>query len=232
MAWVRYLLYFFAIGVAMWLIAWLEITFPGSLRLNVFTAPGDSMGTSEFSPIEIIQTLILAICAMMMGWVARHCPSQQPIAVLFGALALAFLIRELDYFFDRYLVDNLYQLPIGILAALAITYTYRHSRRLRIALARLWPSPALALLFAGAVVLFAFAQMMGHEPLWQAIMGDQYQRVVKLATEEFIELLGYFLWLAGTIEYSYQARAIAYREPQPAVVRRREKRRHDREGRF
>ena len=63
-------------------------------------------------------------------------------------------------------------------------------------------------------------------------MGDQYQRVVKLATEEFIELLGYFLWLAGTIEYSYQARAIAYREPQPAVVRRREKRRHDREGRF
>jgi hypothetical protein len=232
MAWVRYLLYFFAISLITWLLVWMEISFPGSLKLNIFLSPTDQLGTSEFSPLEIIQTLILVTCALMMLWIARYCPSQQPIAVLCGALAIAFLIRELDYFFDRYLLDNLWQVPIGIVAAVVITYTYRHTRRLRIALARLWPSPALALLFAGAVILFAFAQLMGHEPLWKAIMGSNYQRVVKLAVEEFTELMGYFLWLIGTIEYAFQARAIAYREPQPAAYRRREKRRHDREGQY
>ena len=72
---------------------------------------------------------------------ARYCPSQRPIAVLFGGMALAFLIRELDYFLDRYLVDNLWQALIVVIGALVIVYTYRHRLRLQIALARIWPSP-------------------------------------------------------------------------------------------
>jgi len=82
------------------------------------------------------------------------------------------------------------------------------------------------------VILFAFVRLVGHEPLWMSILGDNYLRVTKLAIEEFIELIGYFLWMIGTIEYAFQARAIAYREPQPAARRRRDKRRHDAEGRF
>lgn len=232
MAWVRYLLYFVVITLVVLFLVQLEIAFPGSLKLNVFLSPEDSFGTSEFSPVEIVQTLTLLACTGLMAWIARYCPSQQPVAVLSGAVAIACLIREQDFFFDRYLVDNLWQLPIGIICALAITYTYRHVRRLRIALARLWPSPALALLFAGTLVLFAFAQLLGHVPFWQSVVGEAGAQVAAAASEEFVELLGYFLWLTGTIEYAYQARAIAYREPQPAVQRRREKRRHDREGRY
>ena len=147
-------------------------------------------------------------------------------------MALAFLIRELDYFLDRYIIDNLWQVLIAIVASLVIAYTYRHFRRLQIALARIWPSPGLTLLFAGAVILFAFVRLVGHEPLWQSILGEHYLRVTKLAIEEFIELIGYFLWMTGTVEYAFQARAIAYRAPQPAARRRREQRRQDKEGRF
>ena len=42
-----------------------------------------------------------------------------------------------------------------------------------------------------------------------SILGDDYRRIIKLAVEEFIELIGYFLWMIGTIEYAFQARAIA-----------------------
>lgn len=232
MAWIRYLLYFFGIALITGLLTRLEVAFPGSLKLHIFLHEGDQFGTSEFSPIEFIQTLILAICGLMMLWVAKYCPSQRPIALPFAGLALAFLIRELHFFFDRYIIDNLWQVLVAVVGALVIVYTYRQERRLRIALARLWPSPGLALLFAGAVILFAFVQFVGHEPLWMAMLGDDYKRIVKLAVEEFIELMGYFLWVIGTIEYAYQARAIAYREPQHAVQRLREKRRHDREGEF
>ena len=65
-----------------------------------------------------------------------------------------------------------------------------------------------------------------------SLLGDDYQPIVKLAVEEFLELIGYVLWLIGTIEYTYQARAIAYREPISAAQRLRKKRRHDREGRY
>ncbi len=88
----------------------------------------------------------------------------------------------------------------------------------------------MALLFAGAVILFGFSLLVGHEPLWMSILGDSYQRVAKLAVEEFIELIGYFLWLIGTIEYTYEARDIAYKEPRPLAQRLREQRRRLQSG--
>ena len=203
----------------------MEVASPGSLKLHVVVSDSDVYGTSEFSPVEIIQAIILAVCGLIMGWVARYCPSQRPIAFGFGGLALIFLIRESDYFLDRFVADNLWQVLIAVLGALLIVYTHRHRKRLTIALARIWPSPGITLLFAGAVILFAFVPLVGHEPLWMSILDDAYQRIIKLAIEEFIELIGYFLWMIGTIEYALQARAIAFRTPQPAARRLRDTRR-------
>lgn len=232
MVWPRYILYFVAVTLAGWMLTQLEIAFPGSLKLHVVVAGGSPLGTSEYSPIEIIQPLILGICGLLLAWVAQYCPSQRPIAFPFGGLALAFLIRECDYFLDYYLIENLWQVLIAVALAFVIAYTYRARRRLKIAWARIWPSPGLALWFAGAVIVFSFVRLVGQEALWMSLLGDDYQRIALLAIEEFIELIGYILWLIGTIEYAYQARAIAYRKPIPAAQRKRQKRRHDKEGRY
>jgi hypothetical protein len=232
MVWFRYLIYFVAIAFVTWALTQMEIASPGSLKLHIVVSDSDFFGTSEFSPLEIIQAIILLICGLIMSWIARYCPSQRPIAFAFGGLALIFLIRESDYFLDRFIVDNLWQVLVAILGALLIAYVYRHQKRLMIALARIWPSPGLTLLFAGAVILFAFAPLVGHEPLWMSILGDIYLRVVKLAIEEFIELIGYFLWMIGTVEYAFQARAIAYRKPESAARRLRDKRRQNSTGNF
>ncbi len=232
MPWLRYLLYFISIAFVTWALTQLELASPGSLKFYILLDETDHYGTSEFSPVEIIQAIILGVCSVIMGWVAKHCESQRPIGILFGGMALIFLIRELDYFFDRFVVDNFWQVLIVIAGSLLIAYTYRSRRRLQYALARIWPSPGLTLLFSGAVILFAFVRLVGHESLWMSILGEDYRRVAKLAIEEFIELIGYFFWMIGTIEYAFQARAIAMAEPQPAARRRREKRRQDAKGRF
>jgi hypothetical protein len=232
MPWLRYLLYFVAIAFVTWALTQMEIASPGSLKLHILVSESDRFGTSEFSPIEIIQAIILAACGGIMAWVAQNCVSQRPVAILFGGMALAFLIRELDYFLDRYVIDNFWQVLVAIVGSLVIAYSYRSRRRLNIALARIWPSPGLTLLFSGAVILFAFVRLVGHEPLWMSILGEDYQRIFKLAVEEFIELIGYFLWMIGTIEYAFQARAIAMAEPQPAARRRRNRRRQNAEGDF
>ena len=225
MAWIRYVLYFFGIALLTAFLVRLEVAHPGTLRLQEFVSGGDEYGTSEFSAVEIIQLLILLTCGLLMGWVARHSHTQRPLAFLFGGLALVFMIRELHYFFDQYIIDNLWQVLAGIVGALLIAYCFRHLKRLNIALARIWPSPGLTLIFAGAVILFAYSMLVGHEPLWQAMLGDAYARIVKIAVEEFIELIGYLLWLIGTIEYVYQSKALLQREPKPAAVKRREHRR-------
>lgn len=232
MTWIRYILYFAGVAFTTGLLTYLETNYPGTLKLHIIVSESDRFGTSEYSPVEIIQPVMLALGCLLMAWVVKYCPSQRPVAIPFGGLALAFIIRELDYFLDRLVADNVWQVLVAVAGALVITYTYRQRKRMKIAWGRIWPSPGIALLFAGAVIIFAFVRLVGHEPLWMAILGEDYQRVVKLAVEEFIELCGYFLWLIGAIEYTYQAQAIAYREPEPAARRLRKKRRHDAEGRF
>ncbi len=61
-------------------------------------------------------------------------------------------------------------------------------------------------MFAG-LALLAYSLLVGHEPLWQALLQDRYARITKLAVEEFIELGAYFLWLLGTIEFSVEVTA-------------------------
>ena len=229
---IRYVLYFLGVALITLLLTRLEVTAPGSLKLQVFSGPGDLLGTREYSPVELIQSGILLICGLLFAWVARNFPSQRAVAVPFGGLALIFFVRELDYFLDRLIADNFWQAMMAVVAALVIVYSGRQRRRFRIAWLRIWPSPGLTLLFAGAVIMFAFVSLVGHEPLWMAILGEQYQRVAKLAIEEFIELIGYFMWLIGTIEYAYQVRAIAAQEPQTAVAKRRAGRQPKSEGRF
>jgi hypothetical protein len=229
---IRYITYFVAVAVVTYLLTLLEIASPGALRLQTFSGPGDVLGTSEYSPIETIQSLILIACGSLLAWTARHCPPQRPIAIMFGGLALIFLLRELDYFLDTYIADNFWQVMTGVVLALIIVYCYRNWRRLRIAWFRVWPSPGLTLFFAGAIVVFACTTFLGHEPFWQAVLGEQYQRLVKLTVEELIEYTGYTLWMIGTIEYTYQARAITRQEPQTVVAKRRAGRQPKSGGRF
>lgn len=218
----RYILYFLGVALFTWFLTQLEIASPGSLKLHVFAGAGDTIGTSEYSPVEMAQLGMLMLCGLLFAWVAQYVPQQRPVAFVFGGLAIMFFIRELDYFLDRFIIDNFWQAPTAVTAALIIVYGWRNRRRFRIAWLRMWPSPGLTLVFAGALTHFGFVLLVGHEPLWMSILGDDYRRVIKLAVEEFMELMGYYLWLIGTIEYLYQARALAFREPQPsAVVRRR-----------
>lgn len=228
----RYIAYFVGIALSTWLLTQLEILAPGGLRLQTYTHVDDMLGTSEYSPIEMLQPGILVICGLLYAWVAQYCPQQRPVALTLGGLSALFLIREFDFFLDRNVADNFWQASAAVVAALVIVYVWRHAKRFRVAWLRMWPSPGLTLLFAGAVIQFAFAPFVGHEPLWQAILGSDYLRIVKLAVEEFIELIAYFLWLIGSAEFLFQARAIAVREPQPAAVRRRGGRRRDGEGRY
>lgn len=231
MGFIRYLAYFFGIAAGTWGLVWLELAFPGSLQLGV-PSRQDGLPTSEYSPVEAIQLLLLLAAGVLLGWIARNFPSQRPISLPFVGFAFAFLVRELDFFLDQILVDDLWKLLVGIVAAVGIVYIFRERRRLRIALARIWPSPGLTLIFAGSVILFAVARFIGYEPLWQSILGAGYRPVVELAAEEFLELLGYSFWMIGTIEYAYQVRAIESREPQAAVQRRRAQRRKRKKSSF
>ena len=66
---------------------------------------------------------------------------------------------------------------------------------------------------AMTVLVLIFAQLFGQRVMWQALMGDNYERLVKTATQETCELVGYLfidsVVLGWTEEDAKKARKIS-----------------------
>ena len=115
---IRYIAYFLAIAGVTWGLVWLELAFPGSLQLDV-PSGHDGTTTSEYSPVEAVQLLLLFSGGVLLGWIARYFPTQRLIALPFAGFAFAFIVRELDFFLDRYLLQDLWKLLVGTVAELS-----------------------------------------------------------------------------------------------------------------
>ncbi len=197
----RYLAYALGVTVVMVLLAAAAMRMPGGLGFDRTLAGGPP--TSELSPVEMLQNVILLLCAGCFGWVAQRDRLRRPMALSLATLMLTCLIRELDYFLDFFIVDNLWQVLCALLLSFAVVYGVRQRDRFAQGWKRSWPSAGLAMVLGGFILLVPFAQLVGHEALWQGILGDHFVRVVKVAAEEFVELGAYLLILLGSIEFCY-----------------------------
>lgn len=210
----RYLGYTLGVFLIMTLILAVAQRAPGGLGfsrvLGSVTAP-----TSELSPVEQLQNLLLLLSAGMFAWVAWRDRLRRPMAMSLVLLMLACLIRELDFFLDFYVADNVWQVLCGLLLTMLVVYSVRNRMRFAQGWKRSWPSAGLAMIMGGFILLVPFAQLVGHQALWQGILGEDYIRVVKVATEEFVELGAYLLIAIGTIEFIYAWSRL----PRPGVRR-------------
>lgn len=198
----RYIGYALAVAVGSFGLLAIAYWFPEAMKFDRL-ATENAIPTSELSPVELLQNILLLGSAGAFVWIAFRDRLRRPMALAFVALFATFLVRELDFFLDFYVVDNSWQVLCGLILSLALVYLGRNRDRLKQGWRRSWPSAGLALIFGGLILLIPYAQLMGHEPLWESLMGDRYIRSVKIIAEEFIELGAYALISIGTAEFLY-----------------------------
>ena len=56
-------------------------------------------------------------------------------------------------------------------------------------------------IFIGLLIVLAYSRLFGMAELWQAVMGDNFNRTVKNVVEEGSELWGYALVTWGTVHF-------------------------------
>ena len=120
-----------------------------------------------------------------------------------GALFALFLIRELDYVFDTYVIDNFWQVLCAVLLAISGVYLVRNRNRFLNGWRRSWPSAGLGMVFGGLLMLVPFTQIVVSNQLWSVVMDEHYVRAAKIAAEELMELGAYLVMLIGSIEFLY-----------------------------
>lgn len=126
-----------------------------------------------------------------------------------GALFfLTHLIRERDATFDE-IFDGLWQLLAFPVAGVALFIFVKNLKKVLAEFKLLYNDYTFGVLFIGVLLLHVFSRLFGKGKNWEALMGEDYLRVVKDAAEESIELLAYGIILIGAIEIVFLSRRLA-----------------------
>ncbi len=167
----------------------------------------------EASLTEIAQEIILAAISSSFFIAAARHPALRSSLVLVGGFFACMLIREMDFLFDEihhgaWVWFALALTMVCLLyAASDVTVTLR-------GLVKLLQHPAWNMMAAGLLTVLIFSRLFGMHQLWQHLLADGYQRVVKNMVEEGSELLGYSLCLFASIRYLWALRSQTEEQPQ------------------
>jgi len=159
----------------------------------------------ETSLTETLQEVMLASIAVMFFWSARHRPGQRGALILIGGFYTCMLIRELDFLFDAVEHGSWVGFALATAAA-CLALALRSPRGTLDGLVAFVTDRSWLMTASGMLIVLVFSRLFGMHQLWQHLMMDGYNRVVKNIAEEGTELLGYSIcWLAST-RYLWQTR--------------------------
>lgn len=161
------------------------------------------LGDARFSEsgfTELAQSALLAI-AIALVVATRRLDHRLPhvTLLLFGLLG-ASLIREQDAWLDAYVFDGAWQMLVTLLVVPILFVVIRDRRAFAAELERYAATFSGGLFAAGFLATYAFSRLYGRGEMWQAILGEQYLRIVKDAAEEVTELFGYSLLMLAMLE--------------------------------
>ncbi|WP_236127652.1 hypothetical protein [Cedecea colo] len=110
------------------------------------------------------------------------------------------LIRELDFIFDE--LSHGCWVWFALFTALAcISYALRNKEKTLEGIASFMRHPAYGMMLSGLLCVLIFSRLFGMHTLWEGLMLDGYNRLVKNMVEEGTEMFGYILCMLSTIWY-------------------------------
>ncbi|CAI2410783.1 Uncharacterised protein [Serratia ficaria] len=154
----------------------------------------------ETSLTEIAQELMLATISASFFIAACRDVAYRPAWVLVGGFFLCMLIREMDFAFDLLWHGAWVWFALAVTLA-CLAYGVRHRAATLRGLLYFTTHPGYGMMCAGLLCILVFSRLFGMNALWQELMLEGYNRVVKNMVEEGCELMGYAFCLVATLDY-------------------------------
>lgn len=155
---------------------------------------------SESSYTEYTQEsfLFLVICIFIYCFFKK--PSVKVLSILFSLFFLVHLIRELDGVFDQ-IVHGFWIYPALLVVLFAFFILIKNWKKFWEEFNTIHRSYPFGILLCGLVILHVFSRIYGTTSTWKYALQDEYLRIIKDASQESIELLGYSFILIASVEW-------------------------------
>ena len=102
-SWLRYLSYFFLLLIMFQVLVVIAARGDDALKLLSRPDLGDTFGTSEFSIVEMLQSVILAAIVLVLALRSRSGDLARAFSDFLALVFIVLLIREQDYHLDRWM---------------------------------------------------------------------------------------------------------------------------------
>lgn len=161
----------------------------------------------ENSNTEHAQDILLLISTILCLYIGYHYSKIKSLTYTLATLLFISFIREMDAFFDAVLFHGAWFYIA--LATLVIYFAtmFKNLKTIPSELALIVNQSAAGLVTIGLLIIHVFSRLYGRKKMWKALMGeDKFIRIVKDASEEGLELLGYSIIFIGVIELLLYAR--------------------------
>ena len=174
------------------------------ITVSIMRLPGKSF--HEGGIVEWLQFGFLLLCAILFIYAAKKNKTHKYLSLTLALFLIAASIRECDRFFDRLICDDFWKVGVtAVFILLTCLITSKTKSLLDSALTVInWR--AFGMLLSGFLILL-FSRLFGHNDFWSDLIGQSNQKTVLRIIEESTELLAYFIFLAGSVEYAIKAAA-------------------------
>ncbi len=158
----------------------------------------------EISLTEIAQELIIVCIIYTFLRIAYHHSYVRYSSILIAGLFTCMLIRELDSILDS-IFHGFWVYPAILVALIAIFYTFfKHPKDTINQLVAYSCHSTYGYMIAGLIAILIFSRLFGIKIIWQTLLDNNYNRIVKNVIEEGIELFGYSLCFVSTSIYRFK----------------------------
>jgi hypothetical protein len=148
----------------------------------------------EICATEALQELFLVSLGFMFIIAGRREREMAPLSGLISLFFFMAAIRELNN-----LIPFWFYLTLPLIL-LFCWFLYRDRKSLVQSMASFLKTPSLPWFMAGFLVTFVFSRFFGKKVFWSTLTGGDYNRWIKNAAEEGMEMVGYTFLLIGGIE--------------------------------
>lgn len=161
----------------------------------------------ENSNTEHAQDIILFISFGLTLFIGYKFNKIKTLSYTLAALLLISFIREMDAFFDAVLFHGAWVYFAGAALVAYFFLIYKKIGSINSEIELMKEHISLGMVTIGLLIIHVFSRLYGRKKMWKALMGeDNFIRIVKDASEEGIELLGYTIIFIGIVELYLFAR--------------------------
>lgn len=161
----------------------------------------------ESSNTEHAQDIILFISFCLALYIGYKFNKVKTLCYTLSALLLISFVREMDAFFDATLFHGAWVYFAGGVLLIYGLFIHKIIGNMNTEIKLVKDHISLGMVTIGLLIIHVFSRLYGRKKMWKALMGeDNFIRIVKDASEEGIELLGYSIIFIGIVELYLYAR--------------------------